>query len=181
MKIDTATAMTVGLWSLLTVICLGTAVGLFMALRVRRQRRSRDIAEARADARRWYEMLGGQLASLSAGDDPVASQALSDASQRYAEAAGQLAEARTCEQFHCVRRSATEGLRYIGAARARLGLVAGPQGPPPVAPDGRPMYEEGYWAAPGTEETVPRNERYKPRGSSAAVIARGVVRLMRHH
>lgn len=179
MKIDTAMAVAVGMWSLVAVIVLVGGTGLLMALRVRRQHRRYSTSDAEVDARRWYDMLGGQLKTLSAGEDQVASQALSDAAEQYSKAADQLAHAKTISEFRAVRSSATDGLRFIGAARARLGMVAGPQGPPPVAPDGRPMYEAGYRAAPMAMDG--HNEHYEPRGSSASVIARGVVRLMRHH
>lgn len=172
-------AMTVGAWSMLGVIALVVVAGLYMALITRRQRRSDALEESRTDAKRWYDMLSGQLASLSSGDDPVATRALSDASERHTAAAGQLAEASTIAHYRQVRRTATEGLRYIGAARARLGLVAGPQGPPPVAADGRPMYEEGYRAVVPDAKEEPARAGAETRGATKPTV-RGVARLMRH-
>ncbi|ADD41903.1 hypothetical protein [Stackebrandtia nassauensis] len=171
-------AIAVGAWSMVAVIALVAAAGLYMALITRKQKNTDALEEARTDAKRWYDMLSGQLASLSSGDDPVASRALSDASERHTAAAGQLAEAVTIGHYRQVRRTATEGLRYIGAARARLGLVAGPQGPPPVAPDGRPMYEEGYRAV--IPDTMDEPVRVSETRGPAKPTVRGVARLMRH-
>lgn len=172
-------AIAVGAWSMVGVIALVALAGVYMALVTRKQKNTDALEEARTDAKRWYDMLSGQLASLSSGDDPVASRALSDASERHTAAAGQLAEAATEAHYRQVRRTATEGLRYIGAARARLGLVAGPQGPPPVAPDGRPMYEEGYRAAVPDVRDEPVRAAAEAR-SAAKPAVRGVARLMRH-
>lgn len=181
MKLDTAMASAVGLWSLITVILLVAAVATFMAMRVRKQKLADAADDARIDAKRWCDMLGGQLSSLSAGDDAVATRALSDAAGLYATAMSQMTTATSYEQFRHVRLTATNGLHYVAAARARLGLVAGPQGPPPLAPDGRPMYEEGYWAAPTVAEIGVRNSYYEPRGRTASIFSRRVGRLMRNH
>ncbi|HZE37408.1 MAG TPA: hypothetical protein VE172_01215 [Stackebrandtia sp.] len=170
-------ALTVGAYSFGALMVLIAVTGLWMALRVRGQRRSDALEAARTDAKRWYDMLSGQLAQLSAGDDPVAKQALADAAERHNAAAGQLAEAKTVGHFRFVRRTVTEGLRYIGAARARLGLAAGPQGPPPVGPDGRPMYEEVYRAAP--EATESHREREEARAGVTPSVS-GVARAIRH-
>lgn len=170
-------AVIVGAWSMVAVIVMVALAGVYLALRVKKQKRADALAEARSDAKRWYDMLSGQLASLSSGDDSVALQALSDASERHTAAAGQLAEAVTIGHYQQVRHSATEGLRFIGAARARLGLVAGPQGPPPVAPDGRPMYEEGYRAV--IPNTVEDPQRAESRGPAKPAVG-GVAGLMRH-
>ena len=35
-----------------------------------RRRRERELADARAEALRWYDRLGGQIANLPAGDEP---------------------------------------------------------------------------------------------------------------
>lgn len=172
-------AMAVGAWSMVGVIVLVAAAGLYMALKTHKQKKTDALAASRTDAKRWYDMLSGQLASLSSGDDPVATRALSDASERHTAAAGQLAEAVTIAHYRQVRRTATEGLRYIGAARARLGLVAGPQGPPPVAPDGRPMYEEGYRAVVPDPMEEPVRAAAETRGAPKPAV-RGVARLMRH-
>lgn len=169
MKLDTAMAQAVGVWSLIGVIVLAAVVALLFAWRTHRQRLADDAATAQSDAKRWYDMLSRQLTMLSPGQDELARRELSLAAQRHAEAATRLADARTATQFRRVRQVATEGLRHIGAARSRLGLTTGPQGPPPVAADGRPMYEEGYWVTPGLAEVPDRNVHYEPRGATASL------------
>ena len=77
------------------------------------------LEDARADAQRWYERLGGQLMNLH-GDDAAARQALSDASERYNASGGQLQQANTVRQFELARESALEGLQYVRAARVAM-------------------------------------------------------------
>jgi uncharacterized membrane protein YgcG len=84
------------------------------------------LADAVADARRWYERLGGQVLNLTGGGDPAASQALADAAERYNAAGGQLEQAKTVAQAGLAKQTALEGLHYVGAARSALGLDPGP-------------------------------------------------------
>lgn len=172
-------AIIVGAWSLVAVIGLVLGTAAVMGVRARKRRRVEELVEARGDARRWHELLSGQMSMLgSAGGDEVAEQALADAARCLDLAARQIQAAKTVEQYAYARRSATEGLRYIGAARARLGLAAGPQGPPPLDADGRPMYEEAYRAAPASTKARDGDDRYeKTRGGAPAP---GVPRLIRH-
>lgn len=172
-------AVTVGLWSLAGVIGLISLAGLVMGLWMRRQRRNEARVDAQKDARRWYDLLSGQLELLAAGDDAVAARALEDASECFTAAAGQLADAVKVSEFRRVRQTATEGLRYVGVARARLGLVAGPQGPPPVTSDGRPMYEERYRAAKGAWDEYDQNERAAGGASPPPASVSGVTGLVR--
>jgi len=86
------------------------------------------LEDARADAQRWYERLGGQLMNLH-GDDAAARQALSDASERYNASGGQLQQANTVRQFELARESALEGLQYVRAARVAMGIDPGPELP----------------------------------------------------
>ena len=51
------------------------------------------MADAREEALRWYERLGGQIMNLPAGDDPATKQALVDAGERYNAAGSQLERA----------------------------------------------------------------------------------------
>jgi uncharacterized membrane protein YgcG len=88
-----------------------------------------QLDDARADAQRWYERLGGQLTNLH-GDDAAARQALADASERYNAAGGQLQQAKSVRQFELARESALEGLTYVRAARVAMGLDPGPDLPP---------------------------------------------------
>ncbi|WP_420812787.1 hypothetical protein [Micromonospora zingiberis] len=100
-----------------------------------RQRAARELADVQADARRWYERLGGQVMHLS-GDDPAVRQALADAAERYHAAGSQLEQARTVTQFRLARETAVEGLTYIRAARLALGIDPGPDLPPLAAASG---------------------------------------------
>ena len=93
------------------------------------------LEDARADAQRWYERLGGQLMNLH-GDSPAALQALSDASERYNAAGGQLQQANSVRQFELARESALEGLNYVRAARTAMGIDPGPELPPLASTQG---------------------------------------------
>ena len=92
-------------------------------------RDERRLDDARADAQRWYERLGGQVMNLH-GDNPAAQQALADAGERYNAAGGQLQQAKSVNQFALARESALEGLAYARAARLAMGLDPGPDLPP---------------------------------------------------
>jgi hypothetical protein len=98
-------------------------------------RREREVSDAAAEARRWYERLGGQVLNLS-GDDPAVRQALADAGERYIAAGSQLEQAGTVYQFRLARETALEGLLYARAARVALGLDPGPDLPPLAAARG---------------------------------------------
>lgn len=91
-------------------------------------RRERELGDAEAEARRWYERLGGQVLNLG-GDEPAVKQALADAGERYNAAGSQLEQARTAYQFRLARETALEGLMYARAARIALGLDPGPELP----------------------------------------------------
>ncbi|WP_329104341.1 hypothetical protein OG792_29420 [Micromonospora sp. NBC_01699] len=98
-------------------------------------RQARELADARAEALRWYERLGGQVLALR-GDEPAVRQALSDAGERYNAAGGQLEQARSTKQYALARETALEGLAYVRAARTALGLDPGPELPPLAAARG---------------------------------------------
>lgn len=91
-------------------------------------REQRHLEDARAEAQRWYERLGGQVLNLHA-DDPAARQALADAGERYNAAGGQLQQARSVRQFELAGETALEGLTYVRAARLAMGLDPGPELP----------------------------------------------------
>jgi hypothetical protein len=114
----------------LGVVLVGGAGLAALGLRARKARAERELADALADARRWYERLGGQVLNLASGGDPAAQQALADAAERYNAAGGQLEQARTPAQASLARQTALEGLHYVGAARSALGLDPGPAVPP---------------------------------------------------
>lgn len=95
-----------------------------------RRRRERELADARAEAERWYERLGGQVMNLHPNDDPATKQALVDAGERYNAAGSQLERATSVAQFGLARETALEGLAYVRAARLALHLDPGPDLPP---------------------------------------------------
>lgn len=112
----------------LAVIFIGVVgAGVLASTRANARRRT-ALGDARADAQRWYERLGGQLINLH-GDDPAVRQALADAGERYNAAGSQLEQARTPHQFGLARETALEGLAYIRAARTALGIDPGPEVP----------------------------------------------------
>jgi hypothetical protein len=114
-------------WVLVAVLLL-VVVGALIYLTVGRRRAAANaLADARAEAQRWYERLGGQLTNLPGGADqpPVVRQALADASERYNAAGSALASASTARQFALARETALEGLQYIRAARQALGFDPG--------------------------------------------------------
>jgi uncharacterized membrane protein YgcG len=117
---------------LLIVLVIGG--GLWWS-RMSAARRERDLADARAEAQRWYERLGGQVMNLQ-GSEPAVRQALVDAGERYTAAGSQLEQARTVRQYALARETALEGLAYARAARIALGLDPGPDLPPLAAAQG---------------------------------------------
>jgi len=95
-----------------------------------RKRREQELADAREEALRWYERLGGQVMNLPPGDQPATKQALIDAGERYNAAGAQLERSTTVKQYELARESALEGLAYVRAARTTMGLDPGPELPP---------------------------------------------------
>lgn len=88
-----------------------------------------SLDDAKAEARRWIERLGGQVLSLDAKGNEAARQALSDASERYNAAGSQIEQATTARQAELAQHTAYEGLYYVRAARTTLGLDPGPEIP----------------------------------------------------
>lgn len=86
------------------------------------------LQDARADAQRWTERLGGQVLNMS-GIDTASQQAIADASERYSAANSALASAQTLKDYQLARESALEGLHYIDAARDIMGMPKGPELP----------------------------------------------------
>ncbi|MFC7548220.1 hypothetical protein [Plantactinospora sp. GCM10030261] len=114
------------MWLLLLVAIIVGAVLWWRGESARR--RVRELADARADAQRWYERLGGQLMNLH-GEEPAVRQALSDAGERYNAAGSQLEQAGSARQYELARETALEGLTYIRAARVAMGIDPGPELP----------------------------------------------------
>ncbi|MEV0648884.1 hypothetical protein AB0I28_26880 [Phytomonospora sp. NPDC050363] len=94
-----------------------------------RKAAARRLADAREEAQRWYERLGGQTMNLSGGDDPAAQQALVDAGERYNAAGAQLERSTTARQYELAGQTALEGLYYVRAARTALDMDPGPELP----------------------------------------------------
>jgi hypothetical protein len=117
-----------GTWVLIGVLVLGVvSLGVFWNSG-RKKREAQALADAREDALRWYERLGGQVMNLS-GDQPAVKQSLVDAGERYNAAGAQLERATTAKQYELARETALEGLAYARAARVALGLDPGPDVP----------------------------------------------------
>ena len=119
---------------LVVVLIIVAALALFVR-RGSAARTQRNLDDARAEAQRWYERLGGQVLNLH-GDDPAARQALADAGERYNAAGGQLQQAKSVRQFELARESALEGLAYVRAARTAMGIDPGPELPPLASAQG---------------------------------------------
>lgn len=111
----------------LVVILLLVGGGLYLS-RQRAAARARELDDAKAEARRWVERLGGQVINLE-GTDEASKQAMADASERYNAAGSQLEQARTAAQCRQVTETAYEGLYYVRAARTAMGLDPGPELP----------------------------------------------------
>ncbi|MGH3724328.1 MAG: DUF1542 domain-containing protein [Mycobacterium sp.] len=92
------------------------------------RRRAEQLADAKADARRITERLGGQVLGLG-GTDDASRQALADASERYTAASSAIEQATTPAQATLAKESAVEGLYYVRAARVAMGMDPGPELP----------------------------------------------------
>jgi hypothetical protein len=89
-------------------------------------REAASLADAKADARRVIERLGGQVLNLT-GSDQASQQALADASERFTAASSQIEQATTAKQAMLAKESALEGLYYVRAARTAMGMDPGPE------------------------------------------------------
>ncbi|MGP4016303.1 hypothetical protein [Saccharopolyspora sp. 5N708] len=88
----------------------------------------KQLDDAKAEARRWVERLGGQVLNLI-GTNDAAKQALADAAERHGAAVSQLEQAATTAQARLTTDSALEGLYYVRAARTAMDLDPGPELP----------------------------------------------------
>lgn len=113
---------------LLLIIVVVAAIGLavWSSSRNAGRRNEASLADAKADARRVIERLGGQVINLS-GTDDASKQALADASERYTAAGSQIEQATTAKQAQLAKESALEGLYYVRAARVAMGMDPGPE------------------------------------------------------
>jgi hypothetical protein len=117
---------------MLTVLLVVVVVVLIAAVVLTRKNSSHssagELADAKAEARRWVERLGGQVLNL-VGSNEAAEQALADASERYTAAGSQMDQADTLTQCRLATQTALEGLYYVRAARIAMGMDPGPELP----------------------------------------------------
>jgi hypothetical protein len=133
--------------AVLALIAVVGGVGLYGRARTKRRR---ELDGLRADVESLYNRLGSDVSTLSAGDDAVARQALSDAAERYNATGALLAHADTPGEFSAARRTAVEGLTAARTARQRLGLDPGPEIAPP--PGSGPQLTEAQRVRVGDQE-----------------------------
>ena len=118
--------MNAALVVILVLIVAGIALAVVSSSRASRNRTAAKLADAKADARRVIERLGGQVLNLS-GTDDASKQALADASERYTAASSQIEQATSARQAQLAKQSAVEGLYYVRAARQAMGMDPGPE------------------------------------------------------
>ncbi|GLZ34921.1 hypothetical protein Lesp02_71080 [Lentzea sp. NBRC 105346] len=109
---------------LIALLILVVGGGIYLAKKSA-DRRAHELEDAKAEARRWVERLGGQVMSLI-GTDVASKQALADASERFTAAGGQMDQVKTVQQARLVTETAMEGLHYVRAAREAMGMDPGP-------------------------------------------------------
>jgi len=159
--------------SILTLLVVVAIIaGGFWLVRQQQATKTRELDDAKADARRWVERLGGQVLNL-VGTNDAAKQALADAAERYTAAGSQLDQARSTAQARGVTETAYEGLYYVRAARTAMDLDPGPELPPlpgqqraGTVTEARDVEVEGhrYGASPNPTD---RNTHYYPGGMVA--------------
>ena len=116
-----------GVLVLLLIAVIGAiALAMVSSSRASGNRTASSLADAKADARRVIERLGGQVLNLT-GTDPASQQAMADASERFTAASSQIDQATTAKQALLAKESALEGLYYVRAARAAMGMDPGPE------------------------------------------------------
>ncbi len=154
------------------IVVIAIVAGAVWLVRRYNAEKTNELEDAKADARRWVERLGGQVLALTGSDEP-SKQALADAAERYTAAGSQMEQARTVAQTRQVTETAYEGLYYVRAARTAMGLDPGPELPalPGQARAGavsedREVEVEGhtYGASPVPSD---RNNHYYPGGTVA--------------
>ncbi|MCW0215821.1 MAG: hypothetical protein OJJ54_20920 [Pseudonocardia sp.] len=154
------------------LVLLAIVAGVVYLVRSRQAAQARELEDAKAEARRWQERLGGQVLNLVGTNEP-AKQAIADASERYNAAGSQMEQARTVAQTRGVTETAYEGLYYVRAARIAMDLDPGPELPPlpgqaraGAVSEERDVEVEGhsYSASPNPSD---RNAHYYPGGNVA--------------
>ena len=118
--------MTGALLILIVILVAGIGVAVYATSKASNKRAAASLGDAKADARRTIDRLGGQVINLS-GTDDASKQALADASERFTAAGSQIEQATTTRQAQLAKESAIEGLYYVRAARAAMGMDPGPE------------------------------------------------------
>ncbi len=113
-------------WIWLLVILLVVIGGGGATIFYSRRRNQRRLADARAQIEPYLDRLAGEVNSIDPKDDPVARQAMADASERYTSAGAQLQRANTAARVLGVRQTVLQGLYAARTARAALKLDLGP-------------------------------------------------------
>ena len=159
--------------SILTLLVVVAIIaGGFWLVRQQQATKTRELDDAKSEARRWVERLGGQVLNL-VGTNDAAKQALADAAERYTAAGSQMDQARSAAQARGVTETAYEGLYYVRAARTAMDLDPGPELPPlpgqqraGAVTEAREVDVEGhrYGASPNP---TGRNTHYYPGGTVA--------------
>lgn len=111
---------------LILVVVAAIALAVWSSSRASGNRNAATLADAKADARRVIERLGGQVLNLN-GSNEASTQALADASERFTAASSQIEQATTAKQAQLAKESALEGLYYVRAARTAMGMDPGPE------------------------------------------------------
>ena len=122
----TLDAMNGALVILIVLVVAAIGLAMYSSSRATGRRTAASLADAKADARRVIERLGGQVLNLN-GTDDASKQAMADASERYTAAGSQIEQATTAKQALLAKESALEGLYYVRAARIAMGMDPGPE------------------------------------------------------
>src|SRR5271166_2820956 len=111
---------------LVVVVVAAIVLAVVGSSRAAGNRAAASLADAKADARRAIELLGGQVLNLT-GTNDASKQALADASERFTAASSQIEQASSPRQAQLAKESAMEGLYYVRAARQAMGMDPGPE------------------------------------------------------
>ncbi|WP_099021763.1 hypothetical protein [Mycolicibacterium palauense] len=111
---------------LIVLVVAAIVLAVWSSSRASQRRNEASLADAKADARRVIDRLGGQVINLT-GTDDASKQALADASERFTAAGAQIEQAATAKQALLAKESALEGLYYVRAARSAMGIDPGPE------------------------------------------------------
>ena len=124
--VGTLDAMNGFLLVLIIVVVAAIGFAVYATSKASGNRNASSLADAKADARRLIERLGGQVLNIT-GTDDASKQAMADASERYTAASSQIDQATTAKQALLAKESAMEGLYYVRAARVAMGMDPGPE------------------------------------------------------